>query len=79
MFSGKHTLINFGPEVQDRNLADIYVHPDYNATSYFNDIAVIKLFSPVNITNYVRTCCLWEDDPNLESVENRVGEFLAYQ
>lgn len=67
-------MINFGPEVQDRDVEKIIVHPDYNATSYFNDIAVIKLSRPVQITNYVRTCCLWDEDPELESVENRVGE-----
>lgn len=75
---GKHKLISFGKEVQDRDVADIIVHPEYNATSYFNDIAILKLSRPIEITNYVRPCCLWEDDPELEVVENKVGKYNNY-
>lgn len=70
-------MISFGPEVQDRDVSDIIVHPDYNATSYFNDIALIKLSRNVEITNYVRPCCLWDEDPSLERVENKSGKSLS--
>ncbi|XP_029978044.1 chymotrypsin-like protease CTRL-1 [Sphaeramia orbicularis] len=37
---------------------DVIVHPDYNATLITNDIALMKLSSPVNFTDFIRPICL---------------------
>ncbi|KAJ8956094.1 hypothetical protein NQ318_016547 [Aromia moschata] len=73
VYMGKHSLMAFGADVQDKTIAGIYVHPDYNYSVYFNDIAILKLSSPFEITNFVRTCCLWEEDLDLEEIIGRKG------
>ena len=49
-----------GPNIHEvkRTLSKIIVHPDYNKTSLNNDIALMKLSSPVSFTNYIRPVCL---------------------
>lgn len=70
-------MAKFGQEVQDREVGKIFVHPDYNHTLYFNDIAILKLETPVEITNFVRPCCLWDEgSTSLDNVINKQGLFL---
>lgn len=38
----------------------IIVHPDYNESVYYNDIALIKLVQTVEINNNHRPACLWQ-------------------
>ncbi|XP_023310719.1 limulus clotting factor C-like isoform X1 [Anoplophora glabripennis] len=78
IYLGKHKLISFGTEVQDRGVLDIFIHPEYNHTVYYNDIAVLKLTKPVTITNYVRPCCLWEGDTNLDNVLHQEGTVVGW-
>ena len=35
----------------------VYIHPMYNTISSWNDLAVLKLATPVNFTDYVRPIC----------------------
>lgn len=54
-------LNQVGPNVNEvsRTLSqDVIVHPDYNATAITNDIALMKLSSPVNFTDFIRPICL---------------------
>ncbi|CAH1118379.1 unnamed protein product [Phaedon cochleariae] len=78
VYLGKYNLITFGPEVQDRDISDIFVNPQYNHSSYFNDIAILKMSRAVDINNYVRPCCLWEDDVNLETIISRQGTVVGW-
>ena len=73
-FPGKYNLLTFGSEVQDRDVEEIYVHPQYNHTVFFNDIAVLKIRQPAEINNFVRPCCLWEDSSELETIIGRQGK-----
>ncbi|CAG9831457.1 unnamed protein product [Diabrotica balteata] len=73
VYFGKYNLRTFGPETQDRDVSQITIHPNFNSSMFFNDIAIIKLSRPVEITDYVRPVCLWEDDTNLESIVNKDG------
>ncbi|XP_068161888.1 chymotrypsin-like protease CTRL-1 [Antennarius striatus] len=41
--------------------AEIIVHPDFNDTLFQNDIALIRLSSAVNFTNFIRPICLASD------------------
>ncbi|XP_039991608.1 tryptase [Xiphias gladius] len=49
-----------GPNVHEvnRTVSQIIVHPDYNNTYLNNDIALMKLRSPVAFTDYIRPVCL---------------------
>ena len=40
----------------------IRVHPNYNSSSNENDIALIKLYKPAKLNNYVKTICLPDQD-----------------
>lgn len=75
-FLGKYKLTLFGSDVQDRSISEIFIHPEYNHSVYFNDIAVLKLSRPVTITNFVRPCCLWEGDSNLEGILRQEGKYF---
>nr|CBN81369.1 Polyserase-2 [Dicentrarchus labrax] len=41
-----------------RKVSQIIVHPDYNNTLFNNDIALMKLSSPVKFTDYIKPICL---------------------
>lgn len=42
----------------DRKVADIITHPKYNARTYDNDIAIIKLDEPVEMTELMHPVCM---------------------
>ncbi|KAI3365699.1 hypothetical protein L3Q82_010764 [Scortum barcoo] len=58
LYLGRET--QSGPNVNEvsRSVSKIIIHPDYNNTLYNNDIAVMKMSSPVNFTDYIRPVCL---------------------
>lgn len=43
---------------QDRDVQSVTIHPQYYAGALFNDVAVLYLSSPVEITKNVETICL---------------------
>ncbi|KAM6959267.1 transmembrane protease serine 9-like, partial [Aplochiton taeniatus] len=45
---------------QSRSLAMVLRHPDYNATTNDNDIALLQLSSAVGFTDYIKPVCLAE-------------------
>ncbi|KAA8581624.1 hypothetical protein FQN60_003205 [Etheostoma spectabile] len=49
-----------GPNVNEvsRGVSRIIIHPDFNNVPFNNDIALMKLSSPVNFTDYIRPACL---------------------
>ncbi|VEN42173.1 unnamed protein product [Callosobruchus maculatus] len=78
IYLGKYDLISFGTDVQARDVSDISIHPSYNYSNFFNDIAVLKLSQPAQITNLVRPCCLWEDSVNMEAIINKEGTVVGW-
>lgn len=42
----------------DRNVTEIITHPKYNARTYDNDIAIIKLNEPVEMTELLHPVCM---------------------
>ncbi|XP_070684943.1 ST14 transmembrane serine protease matriptase a isoform X1 [Pempheris klunzingeri] len=57
-YLGLHTQRKIGSTVVKRNLKQIIPHPNYNAYTYDNDIALMELDSPVTYTDYIRPICL---------------------
>ncbi|KAM7361067.1 serine protease snk-like [Cochliomyia hominivorax] len=56
----KEQLGNSNP--QKRAIKEIIVHPSYNSTLNYHDIALLKLQTPVDITKFVRPILLWTSD-----------------
>ncbi len=46
--AGVHDLSNPEPNFQRRTLSQIIVHPNWNDSTFDNDIALLKLSSPIN-------------------------------
>jgi len=58
--------------VQVRDVSNIYVHPSYSSSTYLNDIAILKLSSPLNLNQAgVNLVCL----PNVSSSVLASGEY----
>lgn len=66
LYLGLHDrLTTTGPTIQSRTIASIAIHGLYNSATYANDIALIKMSSPVTINNYVIPACLDTGTGNL--------------
>ncbi|XP_037951464.1 serine protease snake-like [Teleopsis dalmanni] len=49
----------FDNEPQRRRIVDIILHPFYNSSYYYNDIALLQLSRPIEYTHFVRPIRLW--------------------
>ncbi|XP_077459003.1 serine protease 33-like [Stigmatopora argus] len=58
------------PNGETRAIAEIIPHPDYNTQTQDNDIALIRISSPVTFTNYIRPVCLAAPDSNVADGTN---------
>ncbi|CAF4233860.1 unnamed protein product, partial [Rotaria magnacalcarata] len=52
---------------QKLQVAEIFVHPDWNADTVINDIALLRLAEPANFNEYVQPACLPGPDPKPDS------------
>lgn len=72
LFLGKDNLKDYtDTQVQ---VSEIVMHPEFNHTRFFSDIAVLKLRSVVTFTDLIRPICLWPFDSDLNSVVGRTGQ-----
>lgn len=55
---GSHHLLSSDPNQIQSSVAKIIVHENYDEDLTTNDIALIKLSSPVTLNNYVNIACL---------------------
>ncbi|XP_055955066.1 ovochymase-1 [Patella vulgata] len=55
---GKHAILVPEREEQIILVADIIKHPEYELRSSYSDVALIKLLTPANITDWVNIPCL---------------------
>uniref|UniRef100_A0A3Q4H3L6 Peptidase S1 domain-containing protein n=1 Tax=Neolamprologus brichardi TaxID=32507 RepID=A0A3Q4H3L6_NEOBR len=55
---GLQSLQGENPNKVSRNVVKIILHPNYDSESYDNDIALLKVSSPVRFTDYIRPVCL---------------------
>ncbi|KAK9530456.1 hypothetical protein VZT92_011954 [Zoarces viviparus] len=58
LYFGRETQSGSNINEERRTVSQIIVHPDYNNTLFNNDIALMKLQSPVIFTDYIRPVCL---------------------
>lgn len=70
---GEHFANSENKGVQEAHVIDVILHPGYNGINFDNDVAIIRLDRAVTITDYVRPACLWEENPDVQSVLGRDG------
>lgn len=57
-YLGRHSQQESNPNEVNRTLAEVIIHPDYKGETNENDIALLKLSSPVTFTAYIAPVCL---------------------
>ncbi|CAK1589942.1 unnamed protein product [Parnassius mnemosyne] len=79
VYLGKHNLRTSVKGVQIRLVEEIIVHPQYNASSFSRDVAILKLIEPVQYTDYVRPICIWPDNQiDLNNVIGKKGSVVGW-
>uniref|UniRef100_A0A667XFI7 Peptidase S1 domain-containing protein n=1 Tax=Myripristis murdjan TaxID=586833 RepID=A0A667XFI7_9TELE len=58
IYLGRDTQGSINPNEESRTLSQIIRHPDYSSITNDNDIALLRLSSPVDFTDYIRPVCL---------------------
>nr|XP_057917980.1 chymotrypsin-like protease CTRL-1 [Doryrhamphus excisus] len=58
LYLGRHNQSGPNPNEVSRNLSQIIQHPDYASLTRENDVALMKLSTPVNYTNYIQPICI---------------------
>ncbi|XP_063337905.1 polyserase-2-like [Pelmatolapia mariae] len=58
VYLGLQSLQGENPNKVSRNVAKIILHPNYDSVTNNNDIALLRLSSPVRFTDYIRPVCL---------------------
>uniref|UniRef100_A0A3B4Z0H7 Polyserase-2-like n=1 Tax=Stegastes partitus TaxID=144197 RepID=A0A3B4Z0H7_9TELE len=58
LYFGRETQAGPNPNEVSRSVSQVIVHPNYNDSLLNNDIALMKLSSPVTFTNFIRPICL---------------------
>lgn len=59
---GRQNLQGKNPNEVSRTVARIILHPNYDSFTSNNDIALLRLSSPVNFTDYITPVCLAASD-----------------
>lgn len=58
LYLGRETQSGSNVNEVSRTVSEINIHPDYNDTLLNNDIALMKLSTPVSFTDFIRPICL---------------------
>lgn len=55
---GSEDLKNMGEDAQRIPIVDVITHPRYKRSTNYNDVAILKLRTPVRMTSTVRPICI---------------------
>ncbi|XP_057717297.1 transmembrane protease serine 9-like isoform X2 [Corythoichthys intestinalis] len=58
VFLGRERQIGLNPNEVRRDILNYYIHPDYNISSFDNDVALLRFFPPVTFNDFIRPVCL---------------------
>ena len=70
---GDHSLTRKEESEQTVFPEHIYVHPNFNGSSYMNDIALVKLRKDVTLGKFVRTVCIPRKDEGDFALTSKYG------
>lgn len=76
VYLGKHDLLSYTePGQQTAEVAAVRLHPDYShGAAYANDIALLALAEPVQLTRQIRPVCLWDSGgTDTDSLVGKIG------
>ncbi|XP_019747943.1 tryptase-like, partial [Hippocampus comes] len=57
-FVGRHSQTGSNPNEQNRSVSLIISHPDFNSSTSDNDVALLRLSSPVTFNDFIGSVCL---------------------
>lgn len=72
VYLGKSDLLHWQGHEQDSSVEEIMVHPQYNSTRFYSDMALLRLKKAARYTDHVRPVCLWSSE-DLKQLVGRVG------
>eukprot|EP00057_Strongylocentrotus_purpuratus_P011161 XP_011665635.1 PREDICTED: uncharacterized protein LOC585547 isoform X4 [Strongylocentrotus purpuratus] len=72
--AGSLAYFKFEGGGQIRDVAEVIQHPFYDRFTLVNDIAILKLASPLNITNEVQPICL----PTMDETIPQPGQYVTF-
>ena len=55
---GTTNLAEFSENAQSRTVSQVFIHPEFDAELLNFDVALLKLSSPLPITDHIRTICV---------------------
>lgn len=58
VYLGRQAQQSSNPNEVSRSVIQIVLHPNYDTQTFDNDIALLKLSSPVQFTDFIRPVCL---------------------
>ncbi|KFB45648.1 AGAP008808-PA-like protein [Anopheles sinensis] len=61
---GRENLTDLTTNVQIKNVSEIIVHPEFRLYYFDNDIAILRLTSDIEMTQFVQPICLWDNNEN---------------
>jgi hypothetical protein len=47
------------------------MHPAYDRSTRENDVAILLLKASIDVNDFVRPICLWQDDYDMENIEGQ--------
>ncbi|KAJ8711200.1 hypothetical protein PYW07_008442 [Mythimna separata] len=80
VYLGKHNLRTSVDGVQIRFVKQIFVHPNFNASTFSRDVAILELREPVTYSDWIRPACLWPDNEiDLKNVIGKKGSVVGWR
>ncbi|MBN3315993.1 TMPS9 protease, partial [Atractosteus spatula] len=67
VYLGRRSLMFYNPTEISRRVARIFPHPDFNYQTLNNDIALVRLRSPVSFTSYIQPICLADNSSSFQT------------
>ncbi|KAJ8712855.1 hypothetical protein PYW08_008159 [Mythimna loreyi] len=79
VYLGKRNLRTSVEGVQISSVKNIIINPDYNATNFSHDVAILELSQPVKYTEWVRPVCLWpKHDTDIKTIVGKEGMLIGW-
>ncbi|KAJ8711194.1 hypothetical protein PYW07_008436 [Mythimna separata] len=79
VYLGKHNLRNSVEGVQVKFVNRILIYPEYDASTFKTDLAILELRETVTYSDRVQPICLWpEEETDLRHVVGKTGSIVGW-